>query len=83
MTMQSVFKHILTEGDKFLVSHISALEDQGGYALANNYGERYKRIYIYICFLIVTITRISRCSNPFSARRRDVTSLLFQKISQW
>lgn len=39
MTTQSVFKHILTEGDKFLVSQISALEDQGGYALASNYGE--------------------------------------------
>jgi oligosaccharide translocation protein RFT1 len=39
MTTQSIFKHLLTEGDKFLVSQISALEDQGGYALASNYGE--------------------------------------------
>jgi oligosaccharide translocation protein RFT1 len=39
MTIQSVFKHVLTEGDKFMVSRVSALEDQGGYALANNYGE--------------------------------------------
>jgi oligosaccharide translocation protein RFT1 len=39
MTMQSVFKHLLTEGDKFLVSRISPLEDQGAYALASNYGK--------------------------------------------
>jgi hypothetical protein len=39
MTTQSVFKHLLTEGDKFLVSRISPLEDQGAYALASNYGE--------------------------------------------
>jgi len=38
MTSQSVFKHILTEGDRFLVSKFSKLEDQGGYAVATNYG---------------------------------------------
>lgn len=39
MTAQSVFKHVLTEGDKFILSWISPLQDQGGYALAVNYGE--------------------------------------------
>ena len=38
MTGQSVVKHFLTEGDKFLVSQLSPLEDQGGYAIASNYG---------------------------------------------
>lgn len=38
MTGQSVFKHFLTEGDRFLVSKFSKLEDQGGYAVASNYG---------------------------------------------
>lgn len=38
MTGQSVVKHFLTEGDKFLVSRLSPLEDQGGYAVASNYG---------------------------------------------
>ena len=38
MTGQSVIKHFLTEGDKFLVSRLSPLEDQGGYAVASNYG---------------------------------------------
>jgi oligosaccharide translocation protein RFT1 len=49
MTMQSLFKHVLTEGDKFLVSRISALEDQGGYALASNYGAM-----VYISHLSVS-----------------------------
>lgn len=39
MTAQSVVKHFLTEGDKFLVSRLSPLSDQGGYAVASNYGE--------------------------------------------
>ena len=38
MTLQSVFKHFLTEGDKFVVSRVSPLADQGGYAVASNYG---------------------------------------------
>ena len=38
MTGQSVVKHFLTEGDKFLVSRLSPSEDQGGYAIASNYG---------------------------------------------
>lgn len=38
MTAQSVFKHFLTEGDRFLVSKFSPLKDQGGYAIATNYG---------------------------------------------
>jgi hypothetical protein len=38
MTAQSVVKHFLTEGDKLLISRLSPLEDQGGYAIASNYG---------------------------------------------
>lgn len=38
MTLQSIVKHFLTEGDKFLVSYWSPLKDQGGYAIAVNYG---------------------------------------------
>ncbi|KAF9643591.1 Rft-1-domain-containing protein [Thelephora ganbajun] len=44
MTGQSVVKHFLTEGDKFLVSRLSPLEDQGGYAIASNYGSLAARI---------------------------------------
>ncbi|KAF8513397.1 Rft-1-domain-containing protein [Gautieria morchelliformis] len=44
MTAQSVVKHFLTEGDKFLISYLSPLADQGGYALASNYGSLVARI---------------------------------------
>lgn len=41
MTLQSIFKHVLTEGDKFILSRLSPLQDQGGYAIAANYGGMY------------------------------------------
>ncbi|CAE6429721.1 unnamed protein product [Rhizoctonia solani] len=44
MTGQSVFKHFLTEGDRIVISRISPLEDQGGYAVASNYGSLVARI---------------------------------------
>ncbi|KAF8628585.1 hypothetical protein AX17_005981 [Amanita inopinata Kibby_2008] len=44
MTLQSVVKHFLTEGDKFILSWFSPLQDQGGYAIAVNYGSLIARI---------------------------------------
>ncbi|KAL7282887.1 hypothetical protein ACG7TL_002302 [Trametes sanguinea] len=44
MTGQSLIKHFLTEGDKFIVSRLSPLADQGGYAVAANYGSLIARI---------------------------------------
>ncbi|KAH7100463.1 Rft-1-domain-containing protein [Auriculariales sp. MPI-PUGE-AT-0066] len=44
MTAQSVVKHFLTEGDKFLLSVFAPLKEQGGYALASNYGSLVARI---------------------------------------
>ena len=41
MTLQSLVKHILTEGDKIIISWFSPLQDQGGYALAVNYGDSF------------------------------------------
>jgi oligosaccharide translocation protein RFT1 len=38
MMAQSVVKHLLTQGDTFLVSMLSTPDVQGVYALANNYG---------------------------------------------
>lgn len=38
MMAQSVAKHLLTQGDTFLISLFSTPEIQGNYALANNYG---------------------------------------------
>ncbi|KAF7294685.1 Oligosaccharide translocation protein RFT1 [Mycena indigotica] len=44
MTSQSVIKHFLTEGDKFVLGWFSPLQDQGGYAVAVNYGSLIARI---------------------------------------
>ncbi|KAJ6500598.1 Rft protein-domain-containing protein [Mycena sanguinolenta] len=44
MTLQSVIKHFLTEGDKLVLGSFSPLKDQGGYALAVNYGSLIARI---------------------------------------
>ncbi|KAF8335856.1 Rft protein-domain-containing protein [Cantharellus anzutake] len=44
MTAQSIFKHFLTEGDRLIVSKFSALQDQGGFALATNYGSLIARV---------------------------------------
>ncbi|KAG2061339.1 Rft-1-domain-containing protein [Suillus hirtellus] len=44
MTGQSIVKHILTEGDKIILSWSSPLQDQGGYAVAVNYGSLVARI---------------------------------------
>lgn len=38
MTKQSLTKQFLSEGDKLIVSRISDARDQGGYAVALNYG---------------------------------------------
>lgn len=49
---QSVVKHLLTEGDRIVVGRISPLGDQGGYAIAINYGRsshsNFKRISLTI-----------------------------------
>ncbi|KAG2186058.1 hypothetical protein INT43_002496, partial [Umbelopsis isabellina] len=44
LTKQSVLKHVLTEGDKMLVSALSSDRDQGVYALVVNYGSLIARI---------------------------------------
>jgi oligosaccharide translocation protein RFT1 len=46
MTSQSIIKHVLTEGDKLLLSWLAPLQDQGGYAVAVNYGSLVARILL-------------------------------------
>ncbi|WVQ98672.1 hypothetical protein IAU59_005803 [Kwoniella sp. CBS 9459] len=43
-TGQSFVKHLLTEADRIAVARISPLDDQGGYAVAMNYGSLIARI---------------------------------------
>lgn len=42
--LQTVFKHCLTEGDKFLISLILPMTDQGVYAVVVNYGSLIARL---------------------------------------
>ncbi|GAN01555.1 rft-1-domain-containing protein [Mucor ambiguus] len=44
MTKQSFLKHILTEGDKMLISVLSSMQDRGIYAFVVNYGSLIVRI---------------------------------------
>ncbi|GAA95184.1 hypothetical protein E5Q_01839, partial [Mixia osmundae IAM 14324] len=44
LSKQSLVKQFLTEGDKLIVSRVSPIEDQGGYAVALNYGSLIARI---------------------------------------
>lgn len=76
MTGQSVIKHFLTEGDKFLVSRLSPLADQGGYAVASNYGWSLKCILINITpepFL-----RFPGCPYYLPTHRRNIQDIFFE-----
>lgn len=46
MMVQSFVKHLLTQGDTFLVSILSTSQAQGVYALANNYGGLLARLVL-------------------------------------
>lgn len=45
--LQTFFKHCLTEGDKFLVSILLPIDDQGVYALVVNYGSLIARLCFF------------------------------------
>lgn len=79
MTLQSLVKHVLTEGDKVVLSWFSPLRDQGGYAIAVNYGTHRK----YSSFAdALLFYRISYCTDYFPAYRRDASSFLFSDTRQ-
>lgn len=42
--MQLIFKQVLTEGDKLLISHLCTIEEQGVYAVIVNYGSIIARL---------------------------------------
>lgn len=76
MTLQSLVKHFLTEGDKFILSWFSPLQDQGGYAIAVNYG---------MAIVVKLQTLYDGYSHRFSCRadcipadRRKSTPLLLE-----
>ncbi|KAI4522951.1 Rft-1-domain-containing protein [Schizophyllum commune Loenen D] len=46
MTGQSLVKHVLTECDKLILAWVAPLTDQGGYAVAVNYGSLLARVIL-------------------------------------
>ncbi|KAH6674067.1 Rft protein-domain-containing protein [Halenospora varia] len=44
--VQSIVKHVLTQGDTFLIAYLASPIDQGIYALANNYGGLLARLIL-------------------------------------
>ncbi|KAH8992548.1 Rft protein-domain-containing protein [Lactarius hatsudake] len=67
MTARSVVKHFLTEGDKLLISHLSPLADQGGYAIASNYGSPVARVVFHPIEETSRIFSKSLSSSPASS----------------
>lgn len=74
MTSQSIVKHFLTEGDKFLVSYWSPLQDQGGYAIAVNYGTSLSNCNTIL--VSYSRYRVLDRTHSLSADRGDVSRLL-------
>lgn len=66
MTQQSLVKHFLTEGDRMIVGRVSPLKDQGGYAVATNYGSFTPR-QILMC-ACARLLSISSSTNRFARR---------------
>lgn len=76
-TGQSLIKHVLTEADRLAVARISPLDDQGGYAVAMNYGTIFLSPFHYNLNLWF-VSRFFDCSYRFSTIRRVSSSLLFE-----
>ncbi|KIY44731.1 Rft-1-domain-containing protein, partial [Fistulina hepatica ATCC 64428] len=77
MTSQSFMKHILTEGDKVILSVFSPLEDQGGYAVAVNYGSLLARIVFQPIeeTLRVYFSKALSASDPAAATHESSNTL--------
>ncbi|ROV98149.1 hypothetical protein VPNG_08570 [Cytospora leucostoma] len=82
MMLQSFVKHILTQGDTFLVSALSTPTAQGVYALANNYGglaarlvfqpvEESSRTYFSRLLSTATATGTSTPAPPAVVEKED------------
>ena len=89
MMAQSLVKHVLTQGDTFLVSALSSTTAQGVYALANNYGGLIARLVLqpieessrsYFSRLLSSTSTETKVQQPDKAAVRkaglDLQSLL-------
>ncbi|KAF5693060.1 oligosaccharidyl-lipid flippase [Fusarium denticulatum] len=73
MMAQSVVKHLLTQGDTFLISFLASASVQGAYALANNYGSLLARLLFqpveessrsYFSRLLSSVTPVKQGGKP-------------------
>ncbi|KAH7216501.1 Rft protein-domain-containing protein [Fusarium oxysporum] len=73
MIAQSVVKHLLTQGDTFLISFLASASVQGAYALANNYGSLLARLLFqpveessrsYFSRLLSSVTPVKQGGKP-------------------
>ncbi|KAH7163885.1 Rft protein-domain-containing protein [Fusarium sp. MPI-SDFR-AT-0072] len=73
MMAQSVVKHLLTQGDTFLISFLASASVQGAYALANNYGSLLARLLFqpveessrsYFSRLLSSVTPAKQSGKP-------------------
>ncbi|GAC98597.1 nuclear division Rft1 protein [Pseudozyma hubeiensis SY62] len=76
MSSQGVLKHCLTEADKFAIAKYSSLEDQGGYALASNYGSLVARILFQPVEETCRIVFSSELTQDGGERKRRVREML-------
>jgi oligosaccharide translocation protein RFT1 len=85
MMAQSVVKHILTQGDTFLISILSSPQVQGVYALANNYGGLIARLLFqpieessrsYFSRLLSTPDQTAKSSQVVREARESLHTLL-------
>ncbi|KAM0752459.1 hypothetical protein T439DRAFT_286985 [Meredithblackwellia eburnea MCA 4105] len=76
LTKQSLVKQLLTEGDKVVVGQLSKVEDQGGYAVALNYGSLVARILFQPLEESSRLFFSRNLSAPTSASIKSSVSLL-------
>lgn len=76
LTGQGVLKQLLTESDKIVVSRLSRIEDQGGYAIALNYGSLVARLLFQPLEESARLSFSSSLAAPTPATLRSAASLL-------
>lgn len=74
MTLQSLVKHFLTEADRLVVSRFSPLKDQGGYAIATNYGQLHVQVN---CFSLTSVSILGSLVARIIFQPIEETSRLF------
>ncbi|KAH7480262.1 hypothetical protein FOMA001_g7717 [Fusarium oxysporum f. sp. matthiolae] len=84
MMAQSVVKHLLTQGDTFLISFLASASVQGAYALANNYGSLLARLLFqpveessrsYFSRLLSSVTPVKQGGKPVQEVREAKQNL--------